>query len=42
MGQSSLIARLRTYDSSIKDILSAEDISELTSRIVYPLIAKAS
>jgi hypothetical protein len=28
------------FDSSIKDILSAEDISELTSRIVYPLIAK--
>jgi len=29
------------FDSSIKDILSAEDISELTSMIVYPLIAKA-
>lgn len=30
------------FDSSIKDILSAEDISELTSRIVYPLMAEAS
>lgn len=30
------------FDSSIKDILSPEDISELTSRIVYPLIAQAS
>jgi hypothetical protein len=29
------------FDSSIKDILSAEDISELTSQVVYPLIAKA-
>jgi len=29
------------FDTSIKDILSAEDISELTSMIVYPLIAKA-
>ena len=29
------------FDSSIKDILSAEDISELTSMIVYPLVAKA-
>jgi hypothetical protein len=29
------------FDSSIKDILSAEDISELTSRIVYRLIATA-
>jgi hypothetical protein len=28
------------FDSSIKDILSAEDISELTSMIVYPLIAR--
>ncbi len=30
------------FDSSIKDILSPEDISELTSRIVYPLIAGAT
>jgi len=31
------------FDSSIKDnLLSAEDISELVSMIVYPLIAKAS
>jgi hypothetical protein len=30
------------FDSSIKDILSAEDISELTSRIVYRLIATAN
>jgi hypothetical protein len=30
------------FDSSIKDnLLSAEDISELVSMIVYPLIAKA-
>ena len=29
------------FDSSIKNILSAEDVSELTSMIVYPLIAKA-
>ncbi|UCF72617.1 MAG: DUF3786 domain-containing protein [Deltaproteobacteria bacterium] len=29
------------FDSSIKDILSADDISELTSRIVYRLIATA-
>jgi hypothetical protein len=29
------------FDSSIKDILSAEDISELTSMIVYSLVAKA-
>ena len=29
------------FDSSIQNILSAEDISELTSMIVYPLIAKA-
>ena len=29
------------FDSSIKDILSAEDVSELSSQIVYPLIAKA-
>jgi hypothetical protein len=29
------------FDRSIKDMLSAEDISELTSQIVYPLIAKA-
>lgn len=29
------------FDSSIKDILSAEDVSELASQIVYPLIAKA-
>lgn len=29
------------FDSSIKDMLSAEDITELTSQIVYPLIAKA-
>jgi hypothetical protein len=29
------------FDSSIKDILSAEDISELASQIVYPLITKA-
>ncbi len=29
------------FDSSIKNILSAEDIVELTSMIVYPLIAKA-
>jgi hypothetical protein len=28
------------FDSSIKDILSAEDISELASQIVYPLIAR--
>jgi len=28
------------FDSSIKDMLSAEDISELTSMVVYPLIAK--
>jgi hypothetical protein len=28
------------FDSSIQNILSAEDISELTSMIVYPLIAK--
>ena len=28
------------FDSSIKDMLSPEDISELTSMIVYPLIAK--
>lgn len=28
------------FDSSIRDMLSAEDISELTSMIVYPLIAK--
>ncbi|MBW1715106.1 MAG: DUF3786 domain-containing protein [Deltaproteobacteria bacterium] len=28
------------FDSSIKDILSAEDISELASMIVYPLLAK--
>jgi hypothetical protein len=28
------------FDSSITDLLSAEDISELTSMIVYPLIAK--
>ena len=27
------------FDSSIKDMLSAEDISELTSQVVYPLIA---
>lgn len=30
------------FDSTIKDILSAEDISELTSQIVYPLIAKVN
>ena len=29
------------FDSSIKDTLSAEDISELTSQVVYPMIAKA-
>lgn len=29
------------FDNSIQNILSAEDISELTSQIVYPLIAKA-
>ncbi|MBW1691449.1 MAG: hypothetical protein DRG87_09525 [Deltaproteobacteria bacterium] len=29
------------FDSSIKDILSAEDISELTSQVVYPMIEKA-
>ncbi len=29
------------FDSSVKDILSAEDISELTSMIVYALITKA-
>jgi hypothetical protein len=29
------------FDSSIQDILSAEDISELASMIVYPLLAKA-
>jgi hypothetical protein len=29
------------FDSSIGDILSAEDISELVSHIVYPLIAQA-
>ena len=29
------------FDSSIQDILSAEDISELSSMIVYPLAAKA-
>jgi hypothetical protein len=29
------------FDSSIGDILSAEDITELASHIVYPLIAKA-
>jgi len=29
------------FDSSIRDMLRAEDISELTSMIVYPLIAKA-
>jgi len=29
------------FDSSIKDMLSAEDISELTSQVVYPMIAKA-
>jgi len=28
------------FDSSIQDILSAEDISELASMIVYPLLAK--
>jgi hypothetical protein len=28
------------FDLSIKDMLSAEDISELTSHVVYPLIAK--
>jgi len=28
------------FDSSIRDMLSAEDISELTSMIIYPLIAK--
>jgi hypothetical protein len=30
------------FDSSIKNILSAEDIVELTSMIVYPLIAKVN
>ena len=29
------------FDSSIQDILSAEDISELSGMIVYPLVAKA-
>jgi hypothetical protein len=29
------------FDSSIQNILSPEDISELTSMIVYPLLAKA-
>jgi hypothetical protein len=29
------------FDTSIKEILSAEDISELTSQVVYPMIAKA-
>jgi hypothetical protein len=29
------------FDSSIQDILSAEDISELASMVVYPLLAKA-
>jgi hypothetical protein len=29
------------FDSSIKDILSAEDIAELSSVIVYPLLAVA-
>ena len=29
------------FDSSIKDILSAEDVSELASQIVHPLIANA-
>jgi hypothetical protein len=29
------------FDRSIKHMLSAEDISELTSQVVYPLIAKA-
>ena len=29
------------FDRSIQDILSAEDISELCSMIVYPLVAKA-
>lgn len=29
------------FDSSIQDILSPEDISELASMIVYPLLAKA-
>jgi hypothetical protein len=29
------------FDRSIQDILSAEDISELSSMIVYPLVAKA-
>jgi hypothetical protein len=29
------------FDSSIQAILSAEDISELSSMIVYPLVAKA-
>jgi len=28
------------FDSSIKNILSAEDISELASMIIYPLLAK--
>ncbi len=30
------------FDSSIKNILSAEDVVELTSMIVYPLIAKVN
>lgn len=30
------------FDSSIQHILSPEDISELTSMIVYPILAKAS
>ena len=30
------------FDGSIQNILSPEDISELTSQIVYPLIAKAT
>jgi len=30
------------FDSSIKDMLSAEDITELTSQVVYPLIAKVT
>lgn len=29
------------FDRSIQDMLSAEDISELSSMIVYPLVAKA-
>jgi hypothetical protein len=29
------------FDRSMQDILSAEDISELSSMIVYPLVAKA-